>query len=147
MSLADNQLQIEVGINRPSKTTRDGPDGTRLPGLDAHYQYVAALFQALSVPARVKLILQLHQGEQRASDLAQAARTSPSNVSQHLALLLSLGFVHRRRCGQQVFYRLSRRYWGELLAELCATAPDVRAVPNEALLSFSREAKPQDQSA
>lgn len=117
------------------------------PVLDAECRHLAALFQALSAPARIKLIMHLHQGEHCAGALAEAVSTTQSNVSQHLALLLNLGFVHRRRAGQQVFYRLRHDYWGKLLAELCATAPEGRGLAEAPSWSFSREAKPQDHRA
>jgi DNA-binding transcriptional ArsR family regulator len=140
-------VQVDWRAAGQPKANVSASDQRPPASLEASYQYVAALFQALSAPARVKLIVKLHQGEHCASELAQAVCTSPSNVSQHLALLLSLGFVRRRRRGQQVFYRLHHPYWGKLLAELCATAPDLSVAGGDSFRSFSREAKPQDQRA
>lgn len=147
MSPALEPVQMDWHTAKQPGANAVAQDPHTVASLDAPYQYVAALFQALSAPARVKLIVKLHQGEHCASELAQAVCTSPSNVSQHLALLLSLGFVHRRRRGQQVFYRLHQPYWGRLLAELCATAPDLSLAGGDSFRSFSREANPQDQRA
>ena len=64
-------------------------------------------FRALGEPMRLALLHQLRGGERTVSDLVAALGAGQANVSKHLQLLTTLGFVARRKEGLYVFYRLA----------------------------------------
>ena len=68
---------------------------------------VAERFKALAEPARLQLLQCLRDGEATVSDLVRRSGLSQANVSKHLHLLLSLGFVARRKAGLFSYYRLA----------------------------------------
>jgi DNA-binding transcriptional ArsR family regulator len=74
------------------------------PGLLAS---VAGRFKALAEPTRLLLLQCLRGGEATVSDLVQRTDLTQANVSKHLHLLLTLGFVARRKEGLFAYYRLA----------------------------------------
>lgn len=76
---------------------------------------IAKRFRALGEPARLRILNTLRTGERSVGELVEATELSQPNVSKHLQLLHSLGFVARRREGSYVFYRLA----GDDVFELC----------------------------
>ena len=78
-------------------------------------ELVAERFKALGEPARLQILQALRAGEQTVSELVEATDLGQANVSKHLQLLHSLGFVDRRKEGLYVHYRLS----GEDIFHMC----------------------------
>lgn len=76
---------------------------------------VAERFKALGEPARLRLLNALRGGERTVSELMEDTGLSQANVSKHLQLLHSLGFVTRRKEGLYVRYALA----GEDVFALC----------------------------
>jgi DNA-binding transcriptional ArsR family regulator len=70
-------------------------------------ELVAARFRALGEPARLQIISALRRGEQSVNDLVDETGLGQANVSKHLQILHSLGFVARRKEGLFVYYRLA----------------------------------------
>jgi DNA-binding transcriptional ArsR family regulator len=70
---------------------------------------VAERFKALAEPARLQLLNALRRGEMSVGELVEATELGQANVSKHLQLLHSLGFVSRRKEGLFVHYSLSDR--------------------------------------
>ncbi len=68
---------------------------------------VAAYFQALSEPTRLKILNLLRQGERNVGELAQLCGFSAANISRHLALLTKHGLVARESRGTSVYYRIA----------------------------------------
>jgi DNA-binding transcriptional ArsR family regulator len=68
---------------------------------------VAAYFQALSEPARLRLLNLLRGGERSVGELAEATGQSAANVSRHLALLAQQGLLAREVRGTSVFYAIA----------------------------------------
>jgi ArsR family transcriptional regulator, cadmium/lead-responsive transcriptional repressor len=69
----------------------------------------ARLFQALSDPTRLAILLCLLAGERRVSDIVDAVGSSQPNVSNHLACLKGCGLVvDRPGERRQVFYSIAR---------------------------------------
>ena len=68
---------------------------------------VAERFKALGEPARLRLLNALRAGERTVSELMEDTGLSQANVSKHLQLLRSLGFVTRRKEGLYVRYALA----------------------------------------
>ncbi len=67
---------------------------------------VAELFQAMSDPSRVRILLALLQGEVNVGAIAVQVGISESAVSHHLRGLRQLRIVSARKEGRAVFYSL-----------------------------------------
>ena len=76
---------------------------------------IAERFRALGEPARLAILEALREGERTVSDLVEATGQAQANVSRHLAVLHSAGFVARRREGAYVIYAVS----GDEVFRLC----------------------------
>jgi ArsR family transcriptional regulator len=66
----------------------------------------AAVFKALGHPARLKVVLELAEGERCVCQLVELAGLGWSTVSRHLAVLKAVGVVADEKRGLQVFYSL-----------------------------------------
>jgi DNA-binding transcriptional ArsR family regulator len=76
---------------------------------------VAERFKALSEPTRIRILNALRDGERTVSELMEETGLGQANLSKHLQLLHSLGFVERRKEGLYVHYALA----GEEVFQLC----------------------------
>ena len=70
---------------------------------------IAERFKALAEPARLEILNALRDGEMTVSDLVDATGLGQANVSKHLQLLYTHGFVRRRKDGLFVYYALADR--------------------------------------
>jgi len=68
---------------------------------------VAAYFQVLAEPTRLRILNQLRSGEHNVGDLAQLLGTTSANMSRHLSLLTQRGLVARDSRGTSVYYRIA----------------------------------------
>lgn len=75
------------------------------------------VFRMLADPTRVKLLWLLAGGEYSVNDLAAAAGSRQTGVSQHLAKLRMARLVATRRNGNQVFYRLESDHIRQLVQD------------------------------
>ena len=80
---------------------------------------IAERFKALSEPARLQILNCLRGGELTVSDLVEQTGLGQANVSKHLQLLRSLGFVSRTREGLFVYYALADRTVFRLCDIIC----------------------------
>jgi DNA-binding transcriptional ArsR family regulator len=78
-------------------------------------ELVAERFKALAEPARLRILNTLRDGEKTVGELMEETGLGQANVSKHLQMLHTLGFVERRKEGLFVHYRLS----GEEVFQLC----------------------------
>ena len=67
---------------------------------------IGARFRVLSVPMRLAILQQLHDGEKSVSALSAAVGTSQPNVSKHLRVLVDAGIVARREEGATTWCRI-----------------------------------------
>lgn len=67
-------------------------------------ELVARRFAVLAEPLRLRLIMELMQGERHVGALVEAVGGTQGNVSRHLQTLAVAGLVKRRREGLQVLY-------------------------------------------
>lgn len=67
------------------------------------FERQARLCQAFAHPARLQILDLLGKGEQGVSELQDALGVSKANISQHLAILKSVGVIATRRNGKQVY--------------------------------------------
>jgi ArsR family transcriptional regulator, lead/cadmium/zinc/bismuth-responsive transcriptional repressor len=79
---------------------------SRRPITAARLQALADLFQHLSDPRRLQLLLILARGEHGVCDLAEHLGVTPSAVSHQLQTLRHARLVAFRRQGKTCFYRL-----------------------------------------
>jgi DNA-binding transcriptional ArsR family regulator len=70
-------------------------------------EQVAAYFQALAEPTRLRILNELRDGERNVGELAEAAGSSMANVSRHLAFLTRRGMVARETRGTAAYYRIA----------------------------------------
>jgi len=68
---------------------------------------VAAYFQALSEPTRLRILNLLRQHERSVGELALLCESSPANVSRHLTLLTQHGLVARESRGNSAYYSIA----------------------------------------
>lgn len=68
---------------------------------------VALRFKVLSDTARLRILNCLRDGEMTVSELVDKTGLGQANVSKHLQLLHSNGFVDRRKEGLFVYYSLA----------------------------------------
>jgi len=64
------------------------------------------VFEALSSPARRRILAYLSGAELNAGDIASRFAMSKPSISQHLSVLESAGLVTSEKRGQFVWYRL-----------------------------------------
>jgi DNA-binding transcriptional ArsR family regulator len=81
---------------------------------------VAERFKALSEPTRLYLLRALMQREQTVNELVEKTGLGQANVSKHLQLLHSMGFVRRRKAGLFVHYALADRQVLKLCDLMCS---------------------------
>ena len=67
---------------------------------------VAPIFQALSAPARIEILLTIGQGEACVCHLEAALGWRQAYISQHLMALREAGIVTDRREGRFIHYRM-----------------------------------------
>jgi DNA-binding transcriptional ArsR family regulator len=80
---------------------------------------VAAYFQVLSEPARLRLLNLLRHERRSVGELAEATGYSPANVSRHLALLAQHGVLARETEGTSVYYSIADRAIYDLCNLVC----------------------------
>jgi len=68
---------------------------------------VAAYFQALSEPTRLRVLNLLREQERSVGELAQLCGYSSANISRHLTLLTQHGLVERQTRGNSAIYRIA----------------------------------------
>jgi ArsR family transcriptional regulator, lead/cadmium/zinc/bismuth-responsive transcriptional repressor len=82
---------------------------------DDAFERAAALFRVVADAARLKLLERLADGEWCVTELAEAAGSGLSTVSQQLRLLRSVRIVTRRRAGKHIFYSLADGHMRDLV--------------------------------
>lgn len=80
---------------------------------------VAEGFRILAEPARLEILSHLRAGERSVGELVVATGLGQANVSKHLQVLHSSGFVGRRKKGLYVYYSLADLRVFELCDIMC----------------------------
>jgi DNA-binding transcriptional ArsR family regulator len=86
---------------------------------DMIFQEVAQRFRVLSDPMRLRILYSLGIEEMTVSEIVSRTSTSQSNVSKHLATLLSHGLVTRRREGTSAYYSVADATIFDLCDQVC----------------------------
>lgn len=82
-------------------------------------EIVAGRFKALGEPARLQILHCLRGGEMTVGELVERSGLGQANVSKHLQLMHTLGFVSRRKDGLFVHYALADRDVFKLCDIMC----------------------------
>jgi DNA-binding transcriptional ArsR family regulator len=86
---------------------------------DELFDKVASRFKALGEPARLRILDALRFGELSVGDLCETTSLNQANLSKHLQLLHTLGFVNRRKNGLFVYYALADQDVFQLCDIMC----------------------------
>jgi|SRR5215472_14423286 ArsR family transcriptional regulator len=71
------------------------------------FERQARICKAFAHPGRLQILDQLGSGEKGISDLQHALGISKTGMSQHIAILKSVGVVRTRRNGKQIYCSLA----------------------------------------
>ena len=82
---------------------------------DEAFERAAALFRTAADVSRLKLLERLADGEWCVTELAEAAGSGLSTVSQQLRMLRAERIVARRRAGKHIFYSLADSHVSDLI--------------------------------
>ena len=96
-------------------------------------ELVAERFKVLAEPARLEILRQLRDREMTVTELVDATGLGQANVSKHLAHLLRLGFVARRKEGLFAYYTLADARVFQLCELVCARIESEVATRRKAL--------------
>jgi ArsR family transcriptional regulator len=80
---------------------------------------IAERFKAIGEPARLQILDTLRDGERTVTELVEETGLGQGNVSKHLQLLHTLGFVRRRKDGLHVYYAIADRSVFKLCDIMC----------------------------
>ena len=80
---------------------------------------IASRFRVLAESARLLLLNELMSGERTVTELVEATGLNQANVSKHLRLLRTAGFVERRKRGLFSIYRIADPSVAELCRIMC----------------------------
>lgn len=80
---------------------------------------LAQRFKALAEPARLQILNALRAESMTVGELVEMTQLGQANVSKHLHLLYTLGFVRRRKDGLYVHYALADRSVFQLCDIMC----------------------------
>ena len=78
------------------------------------------IFQALSDPARLRIVEAMKSGECAVNDIVERMDIHQSGVSRHLRILADAGIVQMRPDGQRRLYSLRKEAFDELEAWVAA---------------------------
>lgn len=82
---------------------------------DAAVAKVSAIFQLISDPTRLKILLLLCHSEECVNNIALSVKMSSPAVSHHLRLLKQSGLISSRRLGKEMHYKLAETPEAHLL--------------------------------
>lgn len=83
-------------------------------------ELIAKRFRVLAEPARLKILNRLMGGELTVTELGDATQLNQANLSKHLQMLRSSGFVRRRKEGLFAHYRIADPSVNALCEIMCA---------------------------
>jgi len=73
---------------------------------------------------RIRLLDRLREGEATVGELSEAVAASQQNVSKHLAVLLDVGVLGRRKEGNHVYYRIADEGVFTLCEDVCGSVQE-----------------------
>lgn len=107
--------------------------------------HIAAYFQALAEPMRLKILNGLRSGEKNVTELVALSGGSQANVSKHLALLRDAKLIKRTSRGTKAYYSIADQRTFELCNLVCGHIADtmrLEAAANEAFIASLQTHQP-----
>ena len=101
---------------------------------DQAYAETAALFELLSQPARIQILLITREQPACVCHLVAALGLRQASISQHLMILRKAGWVTTRRESRNIYYSLA----DERLSGLIGQAAEMCGIKDEDLLAITR---------
>ena len=84
------------------------------------FSQVAAYFNVLSEPARLRIMYAVCAGEKSVSEVVEMCGSSQANVSRHLQALHKAGILLRRKEGVTVYYSIADSATVEMCQTVCS---------------------------
>lgn len=84
------------------------------------FSRVAAYFNVLSEPSRLRIMYAVCNGEKSVSEVLEQCGSSQANVSRHLLALHKAGILLRRKEGVTVYYSIADSATVEMCQTVCA---------------------------
>ena len=84
------------------------------------FSQVAAYFNVLSDPVRLRIMYAVCAGEKSVSEVVEICGTSQANVSRHLLALHKAAILLRRKEGVTVYYSIADNATLEICQTVCA---------------------------
>ena len=81
---------------------------------------VAAYFNVLSEPSRLRIMYAVCSGEKTVSEVVELCGSSQANVSRHLLALHRAGILLRRKEGVTVYYAIADNATVDMCQSVCA---------------------------
>ena len=106
-TLLDDAVAGDPPVEAPACGAYDHRHGDPLPTDPEQLEEAARMFQALSDPARLKLLMDLAGGERCVSELVHTQQAKLSSVSARLKVLHAARLVNRRRDAKHIYYSLA----------------------------------------
>lgn len=106
-TLLDDAVAGDPPAEAPACGAYDHRHGDPLPTDPEQLEEAARMFQALSDPARLKLLMDLAGGERCVSELVHTQQAKLSSVSARLKVLHAARLVNRRRDAKHIYYSLA----------------------------------------
>jgi DNA-binding transcriptional ArsR family regulator len=100
-------------------TASPAPRAGETEELDHVFQSVARYFSVLSEPTRLKILHAICHEEHSVTEIVRASGATQTNVSRHLAMMLQVGVVSRRRQGTTVFYKVIDPEFADMCRTVC----------------------------
>jgi DNA-binding transcriptional ArsR family regulator len=104
-------------------------------------QQVAAYFQALAEPMRLRILNELRDGERNVGELAEATGSSMANVSRHLSFLTQRSMVERETRGTAAYYRIADPSIYRLCDIVCGSIGKAHERRAGTALAFARRSR------
>lgn len=101
------------------------------------FDLIAARFRALADPMRLRILHALGEEELSVSQLMERTGCRQANMSKHLRVLLSIGFLSRRKEGLHVYYRVSDTAVFQLCELLCSSAEEKLSQQQKLMKQYS----------
>jgi ArsR family transcriptional regulator, zinc-responsive transcriptional repressor len=103
-----------------------------MPNHNGHIQDMARLFRILADPTRLRILMELQNGQQNVGQLCRKLGMAQPTVSHHLGLLRMGELVATRRSGKAVFYSVydpAKGHRADSVRSLLKKAPGLRLGP------------------
>jgi DNA-binding transcriptional ArsR family regulator len=110
---------LDTVNDRPPVATGSAPPAQDGDELNRVFQSVARYFSVLSEPTRLKILHTICDEEHSVSAIVKASGATQTNVSRHLAMMLQVGVVSRRRQGTSVFYKVIDPEFAAMCRAVC----------------------------